>query len=228
MSTMTHQRGAWGKTRSISRRLLRHEIRRELLDALLSGRLAGGEQVTEAGLASELGVSRTPLREALFGLEQDGFFESRNGKGLTVRPLTADEVREVYPILAALEDLAVRASVALTGSVARKCQLLLEELVRAAARGDGTDALELESRWSELLLSGCTNEQLLGEIERLRDRALRYELAYARDWGAPPRDVEGHRAVLELVLRERRREAGHSLGELRLSTVAKLVEWLEE
>jgi len=200
-------------TRTVSRRLLRHEIRRELLNALLSGSLPGGKYVTEKTLAAELGVSRTPLREALFGLEQDGFFQSRNGKGLIVTPLNVREVGEVFPILATLEALALRSS----------GELSEEDSTRLFAR-----SAEPDPEWSRLLFSECGNDELSKEILRHQDRALRYELAYFRASGTPPWNPAERRRVVETMGRGEYDVAASLVETLRLDTARRLVRWLSE
>ncbi len=192
----------------VSRRLLRHEIRRELLNALLSGALPGGRYVTEKTLADELGVSRTPLREALFGLEQDGFFQSRNGKGLIVTPLNAREVGEVFPMLATLEALALRSS---SG----------EPPDEMPARFD-----EPDPEWARVVFSACENRELLKEVMRHQDRALRYELAFFRERGEPPWESSQRRRLAELVASGERERAAKHAERLRLDMASRIAGWL--
>jgi DNA-binding GntR family transcriptional regulator len=70
---------------------------------ILSAALPPGVRVNEVALARELGISRTPLREALFGLEREGLVISHPRRGFFVSPLDVKDAREVYPLLATLE-----------------------------------------------------------------------------------------------------------------------------
>ena len=91
----------------IKRRSLRAQIREELLRRLRDGSIEAGAGINEAELANELGVSRTPLREALIGLETEGYIESEIGKGFRFAVLGSAEFEELAPVIAALECLAI-------------------------------------------------------------------------------------------------------------------------
>src|SRR5215469_11142131 len=96
--------------RSLSRAPMRADLHRTLLDRIVRGELAPGARIKELQISEELGVSRTPLREALLRLEREGFVRSELARGFSVEPLSAREIRESYPIIAALEALAMRSS----------------------------------------------------------------------------------------------------------------------
>src|SRR5688572_24496804 len=77
---------------------------------ILNGELLDGSRIVESSLCDQLGVSRTPLREALFRLEQEGLVRQDLARGFSVMPLSAREVREIYPIIWTLEVLALELS----------------------------------------------------------------------------------------------------------------------
>ncbi|TBH17482.1 GntR family transcriptional regulator [Thermus thermamylovorans] len=87
---------------------VREAVYRHLKDLLLSGRFAPGERLSEPLLAQELGVSRTPVREALMRLAEEGLVELVPGKGARVRAFSPEEVEEVYGVRALLEGEAAR------------------------------------------------------------------------------------------------------------------------
>jgi DNA-binding GntR family transcriptional regulator len=87
---------------------LREAVYRHLKDLLLSGRFAPEERLSEPLLAQELGVSRTPVREALMRLAEEGLVELVPGKGARVRRFAPEEVEEVYGVRALLEGEAAR------------------------------------------------------------------------------------------------------------------------
>ena len=94
----------------ISRAPLRDEVCRQILDRIHRGDLPPGSRVRDGDLASQLGVSRTPIREALLHLAQEGVLDAAMGRGFRVRRLDAVELREVGDILGSLESLALRLS----------------------------------------------------------------------------------------------------------------------
>ncbi|EIA38744.1 MAG: GntR family transcriptional regulator [Thermus sp.] len=87
---------------------VREAVYGHLKDLLLSGRFAPGERLSEPLLAQELGVSRTPVREALMRLSEEGLVELVPGKGARVKAFTPEEVEEVYGVRALLEGEAAR------------------------------------------------------------------------------------------------------------------------
>jgi DNA-binding FadR family transcriptional regulator len=86
----------------------RSSVRRELQERILSGALPPGTTIVPAEAAREFEVSATPMREALIELVRDGLLDNRANYGFTVRPLSAVEVNELYPLVWTLEALAIR------------------------------------------------------------------------------------------------------------------------
>src|SRR5574340_1117707 len=87
---------------------LRERVYRALRDALVAGELAPGERLRDQELAARLGVSRTPVREALQRLEDEGLVETAPRALTRVTPLAAVAAREAFPVVAALHALAAR------------------------------------------------------------------------------------------------------------------------
>lgn len=180
-----------------TRKPLRDQIYQLVLDRLLRGELPPGSRVVESELASELGVSRTPLREALFRLEQEGFLQADLARGFTVVALTAREVREIYPIIWTLECLAL-------SSLGLAERVPLQELEQinvdlAQRQEDPADKLTLDSRWHEVLLQNCPNRRLLQMITSLKQVAYRYERAYMREAALVETSVEQHRLISDAL-----------------------------
>src|SRR5438552_12261037 len=95
---------------SIPRTPLRDEVYRHLLDRIHRGEITPGVRVRDTALAAQLGVSRTPVREALLRLTRDGVLEADMGRGFRLCPLARNEIREIGAILGALEALAFELS----------------------------------------------------------------------------------------------------------------------
>lgn len=102
---------AVSRLRQIPRRFLREQVYLELQTAIVSGRLAPGERIRDQDLATELGVSRTPVREALKRLEDDGLVDSVAGVSTRVTPIEPGAAAEAAPVMAALHALAARLGV---------------------------------------------------------------------------------------------------------------------
>jgi DNA-binding GntR family transcriptional regulator len=95
---------------AIQRLSLRDQVRDELAGWLNDGRLKPGQRLEEERLARAMGVSRTPLREALASLARDGLVDAVPHRGFRVPALSVEVVRDLYPIIGSLEALAVRLS----------------------------------------------------------------------------------------------------------------------
>jgi DNA-binding GntR family transcriptional regulator len=96
---------------AIDRRLLRDDVYSRLRDAIVDGTLAPGEQLRDGELATWLGVSRTPVREALLRLAEAGLVVVHPGRSTTVSSLDMRDVREARDVVAAMHELAVRTAV---------------------------------------------------------------------------------------------------------------------
>lgn len=120
----------------VSRPTLRDQIKDALLQRILQGTYAPGERIVEIRVAQEFGVSQAPVREALRELEILRLIESEPFRGARVREVRPDEIAEIYPVRAALEEVAARAA---APRLAGRVELLAEELEgmrAAAASGD--------------------------------------------------------------------------------------------
>src|SRR5687768_12948982 len=116
----------------ISRTPLRDEVYRQLLDRLHRGDLPPGTRVRDTQVAGQLGVSRTPVREALLRLAREGVLEADMGRGFTVRPFDEAEMRETGAILASLECLAL----GLSGEIPPERLVRLGQIDRELAMTD--------------------------------------------------------------------------------------------
>jgi len=165
----------------ITRIPLGTQVYGELLQMVQRGELAPGSRIRDAALAGRLGVSRTPVREALLRLAREGVLDADTGRGFRVRRLDRVELRDVGAILAELEPLALR----LAGEFPPERLERLGEIARQLeqTRGDIGRAVELDETWHRLLLEGCPNRRLLELIATLRQVPRRYVHAYLREAG---------------------------------------------
>ncbi|WP_158892268.1 GntR family transcriptional regulator [Amycolatopsis anabasis] len=173
---------------------LRRDLTAEVTARVLDGRLPENTRVNEVRLAGELGVSRTPLREALIGLADQGLLVSAPGRGFLVPPLDLEEARRLYPLVAELEALAVRWTAlqdlrSLTGLL-DECS---DEMDRAVEAGE--EPSELDDRWHGLLLSRCANPQLLRLIAQTKPLLKRYEVLYFGGVERARESIGEHRRV---------------------------------
>ncbi|GAB3730189.1 GntR family transcriptional regulator [Amycolatopsis oliviviridis] len=165
---------------------------------MLDGRIAADSRINEVHLARELGVSRTPLREALIGLADRGLLVSAPGRGFLVPPFDPGEARQLYPLVAELESLALRWSspqdlVGLTGGLDRITTEMAAELDRQG------DLSTLDDRWHALLVSRCTNPHLLRLIEQTKPLLKRYDARYFGGVERSRESIDEHFRIAEAI-----------------------------
>jgi len=181
----------------LSREPLREQVRTLVLDWLLRGELAAGSNISESRLAERLGISRTPLREALHKLEYEGFLSSEPGKGFSVRPLDPGTAEDLYRTSGALESLALENAGIPDESLLRELERLDEERRASSGEHDAEQVVRADHRWHQLLVSGCSNEVLLEILAFVKTRLIRYEYLFADDPSRPGgRGLEEHAGII--------------------------------
>jgi DNA-binding GntR family transcriptional regulator len=209
----------------ISRVPLRDEVYQRILSQVQRGDLPAGSRVRDVALATELGVSRTPVREALLRLVREGVLDAALGRGFRVRPLDPAELRDVGEILGALESLALRLSPA--PGETRRGRLLDLDRSLEHTRGDISRCLDLEDEWHRGLLEECPNRRLLELISSLRQIPRRYLAAYMRDAGRLSLSTLPHTKILA-ALKDSGPDSGASVFEQQWKNgVTELVTWTE-
>jgi DNA-binding GntR family transcriptional regulator len=144
---------------------------------IVDGRLSAGDRINEVHLAQQLGVSRTPLREALSGLVAEGALIARPRLGYFVRPLTLEEFEQIYDVRPLLDPEALR----LGGIPDAKRFARLEKLNADLARAKGLRAIEIDDAWHMELVAHCPNKVIIEIIQNMIVRTRRYELALMRE-----------------------------------------------
>jgi DNA-binding GntR family transcriptional regulator len=175
---------------TITRVPLREQVHRAVVGRILREELAPGARISDSVMAQELGVSRTPVREALLRLEREGFLEVDVGRGFFVKPLSADEVRETYPILWTLEVLALRTAPRPGRATVAELDRINAELGQAGE--DPERRIELDVAWHRALLAGCANRRLREMIDSVKSVVRRYEYAYMQNAGHIPVSTRTH------------------------------------
>ena len=173
---------------------LSDEVYRQVLQRIHRGDLAAGSRVRDTDLAAQLGVSRTPVREALLRFSRDGALENTVGRGFRVRPLDPVEFRETGAILGGLESLALKLAPghrtsASTGSAPWTGRWSKPGGTRPGASTGGRVAPDPAE--------ACPNRRLLDLIASLRLVTRRYLAAYMRDAGRLSLSTLPHARILQ-------------------------------
>ncbi|ACU70956.1 transcriptional regulator, GntR family [Catenulispora acidiphila DSM 44928] len=186
---------------AIERRPLREQIKDVLLERLGRGEYAPDQPINEVHLAADLGVSRTPLREALIGLEREGIIISERGKGFRFAPMSPQEFRDLTTIIATLESLALELSP--PEYLKHIGPQLLEEAHAFSAPKAELGVIErYDDEWHDRLLSGCRNDRLMDLITTLKLTMHRYERVVVGDQQVLERSAVEHEKIAECLVAE--------------------------
>ena len=152
-------------------RSLRDEVYERLRSLLNRGRLRPGKYLDLNALARQIGISRTPLRDALLRLECEGFVEIHGRRGVRVAPLTLDRIRHIYEILAALESTALRdVADRITRATVARMKELNREMVRALDASDFARFYDANLAFHDVYLGLSDNTEMVRQIHLLKQR----------------------------------------------------------
>jgi DNA-binding GntR family transcriptional regulator len=148
---------------------------------LRAGRIAPGQPLQEAALAEQLGVSRTPVREALRRLESDGLVAS-DGRGYSVPALSDQDIEDIYALRFLIEPEAMRLVAALNGEGKRLATLrrALADMAAAHEAGDGAAFMDANYRYRDAWTALVPNRRLVRAIELYADH-VRYLRVFTLD-----------------------------------------------
>ncbi|MGY1831202.1 GntR family transcriptional regulator [Geodermatophilus sp. SYSU D01180] len=160
----------------VDRRLLRDDVYRRLRDAIVDGTFAPGEQLRDLELATWLGVSRTPVREALLRLAHSGLVLARPGRSTVVSPLDVRAVRDARDVVAAMHELAVREAVpVLTEADLAALRDANRRFAAAVDAGDVDSALRVDDELHGVLVRISGNRALATVLEQFTPTVRRAE-----------------------------------------------------
>ena len=166
-------------------------------EMIVQGALPDGARINEVRLAADLGVSRTPLREALNRLVAEGAVTNAPRLGFFVRPLTLEEFEQLYTIRPLLDPEALRLAGIPGDAKLDRLELLNKRLKKAT----GTTAIKLDDRWHLELIGDCRNRVLIELIENNILRTKRYEMALMREQANVASAADEHALILKALRR---------------------------
>jgi DNA-binding GntR family transcriptional regulator len=185
-----------GQRDAVQRHLLRDTAYATLCGAIVDGTLAPGEQLHDGELCRWLGLSRTPVREALARLADEGLIEMAPQRYTRVAPLEGEAAHDLFPVLASMHALATELAVP---QLRRPDVAALEResdaFFRALRAGDAPEAYAADERFHRVFVDGCANTAVTGVLDRLAPRLRRFEhLATSAVPGR--RSVAQHHAIV--------------------------------
>jgi len=197
---------------------LRDIVFQTLRKAILTGELEPGERLMEIHLGEKLGVSRTPIREAIRKLELEGLVIMVPRKGAQVAEFTEKDIQDVLEVRAALESLAARiACKRMDNTAFLKLELAITEYDLAAKEKDIETMIQKDVEFHEVILCATQNDKLIQLFNNLREQVHRYRIAYLKNMGESELVHAEHLQLLE-ALRQRDEDLAEAIATKHIQT----------
>jgi DNA-binding GntR family transcriptional regulator len=182
---------------TIARSPLGDQVYLQILQRIEREELPAGARLRDTSLAGELGVSRTPVREALVRLAREGILSAEPGRGFRLTPPSPTELREIGSILATLEPLALDQSPEPSAEQLDRLSQVVRSLEQT--RGDIAACVELDDRFHRVLLASCPNRRLIRLVDTLRGGLRRYLHHYLQRGGRVSLSTLQHTRIADAI-----------------------------
>lgn len=179
---------------------LREVVCEALREAIMNGTLSPGERLMEIQLAEDLGVSRTPVREAIRRLEMEGFLVMVPRRGTYVSDLSIKDINEVFEIRTSLDVLAAGlAAERITEEELEQLERLLVQIGEYIDIGDVDKVVEADGQFHDILYQASRNDRLVGIINNLREQFTRFRSISMAYPGRLKNTLDEHRQLVEAI-----------------------------
>ena len=187
---------------------LRDVVFNTLRQAIITGEFAPGERLMEIALANRLGVSRTPVREAIRKLELEGLVVMIPRKGAEVAKITEKDLRDVLEVRSSLEELAAElAAERMNDEVKEKLEKALKEFEEAIESDDNAAIADSDVDFHDVIFVATGNARLIQIINNLREQMYRYRLEYVKDTEYHTVLLNEHRELAKAMVEGRKEDA---------------------
>ena len=177
---------------------LRDVVFHTLREAILKGDLKPGERLMELQLAAKLGVSRTPIREAIRMLEQEGLAVTIPRKGAEVAKMTEKDMEDVLQVREALDELAATiACEQMTQEELTELMRAMHEFEESTKTGDVKRIAESDVKFHDIIYHATRNPKLVSMLNNLREQMYRYRVEYLKDEKNYPKLLKEHQEIAE-------------------------------
>lgn len=197
---------------------LRDIVFQTLRNAIITGELQPGERLMETQLGEKLGVSRTPIREAIRKLELEGLVVMVPRKGAQVAQFTEKDIQDVLEVRAALEALSAKlACKRMDDRSFLKLQLAIAEYSYAAKNKDLETMIEKDVEFHDIICNATQNDKLIQLFNNLKEQVNRYRITYLKNVEDSDTVEAEHIAILE-ALKNKQEDVASSLATKHIHT----------
>lgn len=179
---------------------LRDIIFNTLREAIIIGELKPGERLMEVHLAETMGVSRTPVREAIRKLELEGFVTMIPRKGAHVAELTVKNIMDVLELRASLDGLAASlAAKRITDNELEHLKSVSSCLNEYIEKGNLQGSIKKDIEFHDIIYKSSRNDKLIQIIDNLREQVLRFRVLYLKDYRSAKNLIKEHLEIFEYI-----------------------------
>ena len=193
---------------------LRDVVFNTLRDAILTGKLVPGERLMENQLAEKLGVSRTPVREALRMLELENLVELVPRKGAQVLDMSEKDIPNILEVRSALEGLATSlACKKMTKEDLQQLKSMEVDFEKAVADNDVEHFVDIDEDFHDLIFAATENDKLISIFRNLRIQLYRYRMAQAKNNETSMSTIVAHHRSIIRAIENHDAEEGASIAQ---------------
>ena len=201
--------------------LLSKKVYRVLKERIIKGDLVQGSKLLEAKIAEQLGVSRTPVREAIRELAVEGFVKISPNQGVEISNISIEDIQEVLQIRGVLEGLATKlAATKITKEKIKELESFNKNMEKFVSKGDILSFIKESEKFHELVLDTCGNSRLIRFRKNLDDQIHRYRSISLNIPGRPEYALEEHRKITE-ALKQGDSSKADKLSKMHIENVLK-------
>ena len=187
---------------------LRDVVFNTLRQAILRGEFKPGERLMEIQLANKLGVSRTPIREAIRMLEQEGLAVTIPRKGAEVAKMTEKDMEDVLQIREALDELAAKiACEQISEEQLEELVATMHEFEESTKTDNVKKIAEADVKFHDIIYQSTGNPKLVNMLNNLREQMYRYRVEYLKREEAHPQLIAEHAAIIEYISKGEKKAA---------------------
>ena len=179
---------------------LREMVYEELKMQILTGEIVPGTRMMEVDLAAEMGVSRTPVREAIRKLEKEGLVTIEPRRGAYASRISTQDMIEILEVRQDLEGLAAFFA---ASRMSPENLALLREISanynKAVEEGNMGDLIQYDTRFHRLIVDSCSNKILVNMVEQLQELVLRFRYIYYDNFKRAEKMPAEHQEILDAI-----------------------------
>ncbi|HWQ79976.1 MAG TPA: GntR family transcriptional regulator [Anaerovoracaceae bacterium] len=184
-----------------SHRPLREIVYEELRNLILTGKIKPGTRMMEIELAEDMGVSRTPIREAIRKLEKEGLVVIEPRKGAYASEVSVKDMEDILEVRANLEGLAAYlAAERMTDVEKKQLNEIKEKFREAVVEGNMADMISYDTKFHRMIVDSSRNNHLIHMVEQLQELVLRFRYIYYKDFKRAEDMIPEHKSIYEEIV----------------------------